>query len=304
MKEIFSETCSSKNKIGDSSTVEVRSAPVSSKMSVEVAKNQSSEGKALSAVSILEATLPVMGSSNDDSKQPGSGDGVKMEGDHTPALGKAPTSEINPSMLEIKTSHGPVEKMRELIRASTENPVMGSNMEVNHSVLDAGDRDNITSQRPAPEGLLGDGGDPPMVTLSVSDVTEHPRSDSGYRTQASKASPKSSPHVVSLGNRTISIKPDYTDYFSLGTVTLVADHSDSRNILSVADSVSRSSNKPSVKESLDSSLEIRDDEAKTHIQSGVDITKVEGEEVCKMQIDPAVSEVCFLFCCFSYLDFS
>ncbi|KAI9386411.1 hypothetical protein POPTR_010G019150v4 [Populus trichocarpa] len=161
MKEIFSETCSSKNKIGDSSTVEVRSAPVSSKMSVEVAKNQSSEGKALSAVSILEATLPVMGSSNDDSKQPGSGDGVKMEGDHTPAL---------------------------------------------------------------------------------------------------------------------------------GTVTPVADHSDSRNILSVADSVSRSSNKPSVKESLDSSLEIRDDEAKTHIQSGVDITKVEGEEVCKMQIDPAVSE--------------
>ncbi|XP_052312589.1 chromatin structure-remodeling complex protein SYD isoform X21 [Populus trichocarpa] len=289
MKEIFSETCSSKNKIGDSSTVEVRSAPVSSKMSVEVAKNQSSEGKALSAVSILEATLPVMGSSNDDSKQPGSGDGVKMEGDHTPALGKAPTSEINPSMLEIKTSHGPVEKMRELIRASTENPVMGSNMEVNHSVLDAGDRDNITSQRPAPEGLLGDGGDPPMVTLSVSDVTEHPRSDSGYRTQASKASPKFSPHV-SLGNRTISIKPDYTDYFSLGTVTPVADHSDSRNILSVADSVSRSSNKPSVKESLDSSLEIRDDEAKTHIQSGVDITKVEGEEVCKMQIDPAVSE--------------
>eukprot|EP00258_Populus_trichocarpa_P050621 XP_024466640.1 uncharacterized protein LOC112328987 isoform X2 [Populus trichocarpa] len=166
---------------------------------------------------------------------------------------------------------------------------MGSNMEVNHSVLDAGDRDNITSQRPAPEGLLGDGGDPPMVTLSVSDVTEHPRSDSGYRTQASKASPKFSPHV-SLGNRTISIKPDYTDYFSLGTVTPVADHSDSRNILSVADSVSRSSNKPSVKESLDSSLEIRDDEAKTHIQSGVDITKVEGEEVCKMQIDPAVSE--------------
>ncbi|KAL9390526.1 hypothetical protein Peur_019131 [Populus x canadensis] len=290
MKEIFSETCSSKNKIGDSSTVEVRSAPVSSKMSVEVAKNQSSEGKALSAVSILEATVPVMGSSIDDSKQPGSGDGVKMEGDHTPALGKAPTSEINPSMLEIKTSHGPVEKMRELIRASTENPVTGSNMEVSHSVLDAGDRDNITSQRPAPEGLLGDSGDPPMVTLSVSDVTEHPRSDSGNRMEASKASPKSSPHVVSLGNRTISIKPDYTDYFSLGTVAPVADHSDSRNILSVADSVSRSSNKPSVKESLDSSLEIRDDEAKTHIQSGVDITKVEGEEVCKMQIDPAVSE--------------
>ncbi|XP_061976127.1 chromatin structure-remodeling complex protein SYD-like isoform X2 [Populus nigra] len=299
MKEIFSETCSSKNKIGDSSTVEVRSAPVSSKMSVEVAKNQSSEGKALSAVSILEATVPVMGSSIDDSKQPGSGDGVKMEGDHTPALGKAPTSEINPSMLEIKTSHGPVEKMRELIRASTENPVTGSNMEVSHSVLDAGDRDNITSQRPAPEGLLGDSGDPPMVTLSVSDVTEHPRSDSGNRMEASKASPKSSPHVVSLGNRTISIKPDYTDYFSLGTVTPVADHSDSRNILSVADSVSRSSNKPSVKESLDSSLEIRDDEAKTHIQSGVDITKVEGEEVCKMQIDPAVSEASSLKYLFS-----
>ncbi|KAJ6980971.1 LOW QUALITY PROTEIN: chromatin structure-remodeling complex protein SYD-like isoform X2 [Populus alba x Populus x berolinensis] len=290
MKEIFSETCSSKNKIGDSSTVEVRSAPVSSKMSVEVAKNQSLEGKALSAVSILEATVPVMGSSIDDSKQPGFGDGVKMEGDHTPALGKAPTSEINPSMLEIKTSHGRVEKMRELIRASTENPITGGTMEANHSVLDAGDRDNITSQRPAPEGLLGDGGDPPMVTISVSDVTEHPRSDSGNRMEASKASPKSSPHVVSLGNHTISNKPDYTDYFSLGAVTPVADHSDSRNILSVADSVSRSSNKPSVKESLDSSLEIRDDEAKTQIQLGVDITKVEGEEVCKMQIDPAVSE--------------
>ncbi|KAJ6323474.1 hypothetical protein OIU76_010893 [Salix suchowensis] len=251
MKEIFSETCSSKNKIGDSSTVEVTSAPVSSKMSVEVAKKQCSEGKAISAVSILEATVPVMGSSIDDSKHPGSGDGVKMEGDHTPALG--------------------------LIQASTENPITGSNMEVNHSVLDAGDRDNFTSQRPDPEGLLGDGGDPPMVTLTVSDVTEHPVSGSGNRTEASKASPRSSPHVVSLGNRTISAKPDGTDYNSIGIVTPVAD------------SVSRSSNEPSLKESLDSSLEIRDDEAKSQIQPGVDITKVEGE-VCKMQIVPAVSE--------------
>ncbi|KAG5236074.1 chromatin structure-remodeling complex protein [Salix suchowensis] len=277
MKEIFSETCSSKNKIGDSSTVEVTSAPVSSKMSVEVAKKQCSEGKAISAVSILEATVPVMGSSIDDSKHPGSGDGVKMEGDHTPALGKDPTSDIDASMLESKTSHGPVEKMTGLIQASTENPITGSNMEVNHSVLDAGDRDNFTSQRPDPEGLLGDGGDPPMVTLTVSDVTEHPVSGSGNRTEASKASPRSSPHVVSLGNRTISAKPDGTDYNSIGIVTPVAD------------SVSRSSNEPSLKESLDSSLEIRDDEAKSQIQPGVDITKVEGE-VCKMQIVPAVSE--------------
>ncbi|KAF9673309.1 hypothetical protein SADUNF_Sadunf10G0010700 [Salix dunnii] len=277
MKEIFSETCSSKNKIGDSSTVEVRSAPVSSKMSVEVAKKQCSEGKAISSVSILEATVPVMGSSIDDSKQPGSGDGVKMEGDHTPALGKDPTSDIDASMLESKTSHGPVEKRTGLIQASTENPITGSNMEVNHSVLDAGDRDNFTSQRPAPEDLLGDGGDPPMVTLTVSDVTEHPVSGSGNRTEASKASPRSSPHVVSLGSRTISVKPDDTDYNSIGIVSPVAD------------SVSRSSNEPSLKESLDSSLEIRDDGAKSQIQPGVDITKVEGE-VCRMQTVPAVSE--------------
>ncbi|KAJ6722063.1 SNF2/RAD54 HELICASE FAMILY [Salix viminalis] len=251
MKEIFSETCSSKNKIGDSSTVEVTSAPKQQFQSWGV-------------------QLMILNS-------PGSGDVVKMEGDHTPALGKDPTSDIDASMLESKNSHGPVEKMTGLIQASTENPITGSDMEVNHSVLDAGDRDNFTSQRPAPEGLLGDGGDPPMVTLTVSDVTEHPVSGSGNRTEASKASPRSSPHVVSLGNRTISAKPDGTDYNSIGTVTPVAD------------SVSRSSNEPSLKESLDSSLEIRDDEAKSQIQPGVDITKVEGE-VCKMQIVPAVSE--------------
>ncbi|CAK7332877.1 unnamed protein product [Dovyalis caffra] len=293
MKEIFSETCSSKAKSGDSSTVEVRSAPVSSNMSVEVAKNQSSEGKTLSAVSVLEAEAPVIGSSIDDSKQPVSGDGVKMEGDNAPALGKAPISEIDASMLESKTSHGSTEKMGELIYSSIENPTTGSNMEGNCSVLDTDDGDNIRSQTPAPECLLGDGGNPPMVALSVSDVTEHPATDSGNTMEASKASPRSSP-LVTLGNPTVSVKLDDIDYHSRGTVIPVADHSDARNVLSLVDSVSRSSEKPSPKESVESSLEIRDDEARTLIQSGVEVSKVEGEEVCNMQIDPPVSEASLL----------
>ncbi|XP_061986239.1 chromatin structure-remodeling complex protein SYD-like isoform X2 [Populus nigra] len=382
MKEIFSETCSSKTKSGDYSGVEVRSAPVSSKMSVEVAKDRSSDCKALSAVSVLEAEAPVMRSSivdskqsgsgdgvkmegynaseaeapvmrssiddskqsgsgngvkmegynaseaeapvmrssiddskqsgsgdgvkmegynaseaeapvmrssNDDSKQSGSGDGVKMEGDNASDLAKAHISEIDVSTMESNTSHGPIEKMTGTIQASTQNPITGSYMKVNHSVFDACEMDNIPSLGSAHEGLLGDGGDPPMVTQSVSDVTEHPGSDSGNRTEASKASPRSSPDVVRLGNTTLSVKPDGIDYHSKGTVTLIADHSDARNIHSVADGVSISSNKPSPKESLESSLETRNVEAQTQTQSGIDKTKVKCEEVCNMQIDPPVS---------------
>jgi hypothetical protein len=302
MKEIFSETCSSKTKSGDYSGVEVRSAPVSSKMSVEVAKDRSSDCKALSAVSVLEAEAPVMRSSIDDSKQSGSGDGVKMEGDNASDLAKAHISEIDVSTIENNTSHGPIEKMTDTIQASTKNPITGSYIKVNHSVFDACEMDNIPSLGSAHEGLLGDGGDPPMVTQSVSDVMEHPGSDSGNRTEASKASPRSSPDVVRLRNTTLSVKPDGIDYHSKGTVTLIADHSDARNIHSVADGVSISSNKPSPKESLESSLETRNVEAQTQTQSGIDKTKVKGEEVCNMQIDPPVSEVCFLFC-FSYLGF-
>nr|XP_034930331.1 chromatin structure-remodeling complex protein SYD-like isoform X4 [Populus alba] len=352
MKEIFSETCSSKTKSGDYSGVEVRSAPVSSKMSVEVAKDRSSDGKALSAVSVLEAEAPVMRSSFDDSKQSGSGDGVKMEGDNASEaeatamrssiddskqsgsgdgvkmegdnaseaeatamrssiddskqsgsgdgvkmegdnasdLAKAHISEIDVSMIESNTSHGPIEKMTDTKQASAKNPITGSYMKVDHSVFDACEMDNIPSLGSAHEGLLGDGGDPPMVTQSVSDVMEHPGSDSGNRTEASKASPRSSPDVARLGNTTLSVKPDGIDYHSKGTVTLIVDHSDARNIHSLADGVSTSRNKPSPKESLESSLETRNIEAQTQTQSGIDKTKVKGEEVCNMQIDPPVSE--------------
>ena len=292
MKEIFSETCSSKTKSVDYSGVEVRGAPILSKMSVEVAKDRSSDGKALSAVSVLEAEAPVMGSSIDDSKQSGSGDGVKMEGDNASDLVKAHLSEIDVSTLESNSSHGPIEKMTQTIQASTKNPITGSYMKVNHSVSDACVMDNIPSLGPAHEGL-GDSGDLPMVTLSVSDVTEHHGSDSGNRTEASKVSPRSSPDVIRLGNTTPSVKPDDIDYHSRGTVTLVEDHSDARNIHNVADDVSTSSNKPFPKESLESSLETRNFEAQTQIQPGIDKTKVEGDEVCNMQIDPPVSEVCF-----------
>ncbi|XP_011034240.1 PREDICTED: chromatin structure-remodeling complex protein SYD-like isoform X2 [Populus euphratica] len=319
MKEIFSETCSSKTKSGDYSGVEVRSAPSSSKMSVEVAKDRSLDCKALSAVSVLEAEAPVMRSSIDDSKQSGSGDGVKMEGDNASEaeapvmssiddskqsgsgdgvkmegdnasdLAKAHISEIDVSTIESNTSHGPIEKMTDTIQASTKNPITGSYMKVKHSVFDACEMDNIPSLGSAHEGLLGDGGNPPVVTQSVSDATEHPGSDSGNRTEASKASPGSSPDVVKLGNTTLSVKPDGIDYHSKGTVTLTADHSDAKNIHIVADGVSISSNKPSPKESPESSLETINVEAQAQTQS-VDKTKVKGEEVCNMQIDPPVSE--------------
>ncbi|KAJ6321299.1 hypothetical protein OIU77_011401 [Salix suchowensis] len=230
-----------------------------------------------------------MGSSIDDSKQSGSGDGVKMEGDNASDLVKAHISEIDVSTLERNSSHGPIEKMKQTIQASTKNPIIGSYMKFNHSVSDGCEMDNIPSLGPAHEGL-GDSGDPPMATLSVSDVTEHHGSDSGNRTEASKVSPRSSPDVIRLGNTTPSVKPDDIDYHSRGTVTLVEDHSDARNIHNVADDVSTSSNKPFPKESLESSLETRNFEAQTQIQTGIDPTKVEGEEVCNMQIDPPVSE--------------
>lgn len=159
MKEIFSENCSSKTKIGDSSRIEGRNAPsvpVPSKMLVEMSKDQSSGDKMHATKPTLEAAPLVMGISNDNSRQSGSGVGVKMEEDNATALGKAPISKSDASEVECKTSDGSAENGADSIQASSKNSIMGSNMEVTCTApLTAGKKKNVPSERPALDGLTG-----------------------------------------------------------------------------------------------------------------------------------------------------
>ncbi|KAG8636634.1 hypothetical protein MANES_15G017800v8 [Manihot esculenta] len=90
MKEIFSETCSSKNKLGESSKGEFKNAPiiaVVSKSVVEVPKSQSSEEKIPSTVPTLVTEAKVVGTSIDSCRQSGLGVGVIVEKAHAPASG-------------------------------------------------------------------------------------------------------------------------------------------------------------------------------------------------------------------------
>lgn len=92
MKEIFSETCSSKAKTGDSSLNEGKDASIralsSSSAIAEVAKKQSSDDKTCSVTPTVETPPPGFNSPNENHGElTGTKNDVSVRGDHTPVSG-------------------------------------------------------------------------------------------------------------------------------------------------------------------------------------------------------------------------
>lgn len=130
MKEIFSENCSSKAKIGESSVNDGRSIPLlqsSGKMALETEKNQTSEDKTCSAMPALGIAATAMDVSTDKNRKLlASGDDVNA---NIPAKIQALVSQTNIPVPEPKTSTGS-EDVVDSKQVSSEKPVLG-NMVIN-----------------------------------------------------------------------------------------------------------------------------------------------------------------------------
>ncbi|XP_037495642.1 chromatin structure-remodeling complex protein SYD [Jatropha curcas] len=173
MKEIFSETCSSKNKMGDSSRNECRNAsvvPLESKTTVEVLENQSLEERRAPVIPIENKTPmdvpekqsfeertpspmptpeianPVVGTSINVSKESESGVDVMMEEDHAPVLGKS----------LIQKNDDSAESVSDSGLGSCENSITGINVGATCTVpVSVGEKEIVPSCRSAPNEFTG-----------------------------------------------------------------------------------------------------------------------------------------------------
>lgn len=118
MKEVFSSTCTSKTRIVESIVSEGRDAPkaaVSVKTFVEVAKNQSSEDKACSALQTMETAAPAFGEKQSESKAD-----AKIEHDSAPILSEPLVPVTNIGKPESKYAADSVEKVEDSGQISNE----------------------------------------------------------------------------------------------------------------------------------------------------------------------------------------
>ncbi|KAJ9154438.1 hypothetical protein P3X46_027771 [Hevea brasiliensis] len=216
MKEIFSETCSSKNKMGESSRIECKNAPivpVVRQTPMEVPKSQSAEEKILSTVPTSDAETTVLGISVDSCRQSDPGVGVMVEEGHAPALGK-------PKLTENVVDSGQV---------SQKNSIAGVNKEVACTVpVSIGEKEIVSSSRPAPHELPG-----PSPVSSGNEVdstlsSQGPEEPSGMtqdelgneKVPSSNELPKSSPFDVgSLEHPKISVGAADDGNFSTATLS-------------------------------------------------------------------------------------
>ncbi|XP_024039562.1 chromatin structure-remodeling complex protein SYD isoform X2 [Citrus clementina] len=116
MKEIFSETCSSKAKTGDSSLNEGKDASIralsSSSAIAEVAKKQSSDDKTCSVTPTVETPPPGFNSPNENHGElTGTKNDVSVRGDHTPVSGHTLASKTEALKPENKAQAGRIENI-------------------------------------------------------------------------------------------------------------------------------------------------------------------------------------------------
>lgn len=116
MKEIFSETCSSKAKTGDSSLNEGKDASIralsSSSAIAEVAKKQSSDDKTCSVTPTVETPPPGFNSPNENHGElTGTKNDASVRGDHTPVSGHTLASKTEALKPENKAQAGHIENI-------------------------------------------------------------------------------------------------------------------------------------------------------------------------------------------------
>ncbi|XP_050203379.1 chromatin structure-remodeling complex protein SYD isoform X2 [Mercurialis annua] len=162
MKEIFSETSSPKNRMGEFARNKGTSTlvtPLLSKTPVEVVKTQNSEEKMHPTKSTSETAIPIAEISVDSSRE--SADGVSMEEDHVSAL--------------ILKNDGSAINLADAEQASYVNPLTGSNTDITETVL-VTDRENVnlSSNHSGPNQLGGGTSSPSSVNEVVSAVESEP----------------------------------------------------------------------------------------------------------------------------------
>ncbi|MBA0600067.1 hypothetical protein Gorai_006266, partial [Gossypium raimondii] len=155
MKEIFSETCSSKTKIGEPAGSEGKNTPTASKTFEEVVKNQSLDGKPAVSTPAPVKTAPACDVPKEKSKKHSEteADTKELE-DNASLVIKVPVLERANSLKPECKTHSGSDNVAKSIQISNENLVTDSNVQVNsthpHSADDVKD---AAQGAPAPTGV-------------------------------------------------------------------------------------------------------------------------------------------------------
>ncbi|KAK8276257.1 hypothetical protein V6Z12_D10G187200 [Gossypium hirsutum] len=169
MKEIFSETCSSKTKIGEPAGSEGKNTPTASKTFEEVVKNQSLDGKPAVSTPAPVKTAPACDVPKEKSKKHSETEAdTKEPEDNASLVIKVPVLERANSLKPECKTHSGSDNVAKSIQISNENLVTDSNVQINsthpHSADDVKDG---AQGAPAPTGVqTGSRNDQSVVSLS------------------------------------------------------------------------------------------------------------------------------------------
>ncbi|KAL1148324.1 hypothetical protein V6Z11_A10G118400 [Gossypium hirsutum] len=155
MKEIFSETCSSKTKIGEPAGSEGKNTPTASKAFEEVVKNQSLDGKPAVSTPAPVKTAPACDVPKEKSKKHSETEADTKELEDNASLAiKVPVLERANSLKPECKTHSGSDNVAKSIQISNENLVTDNNVQVNsthpHSADDVKD---AAQGAPAPTGV-------------------------------------------------------------------------------------------------------------------------------------------------------
>ncbi|KAB2009687.1 hypothetical protein ES319_D10G184500v1 [Gossypium barbadense] len=155
MKEIFSETCSSKTKIGEPAGSEGKNTPTASKTFEEVVKNQSLDGKPAVSTPAPVKTAPACDVPKEKSKKHSETEAdTKEPEDNASLVIKVPVLERANSLKPECKTHSGSDNVAKSIQISNENLVTDSNVQINsthpHSADDVKDG---AQGAPAPTGV-------------------------------------------------------------------------------------------------------------------------------------------------------
>ncbi|KAB2061815.1 hypothetical protein ES319_A10G111400v1 [Gossypium barbadense] len=155
MKEIFSETCSSKTKIGEPAGSEGKNTPTASKAFEEVVKNQSLDGKPAVSTPAPVKTAPACDVLKEKSKKHSETEADTKELEDNASLAiKVPVLERANSLKPECKTHSGSDNVAKSIQISNENLVTDNNVQVNsthpHSADDVKD---AAQGAPAPTGV-------------------------------------------------------------------------------------------------------------------------------------------------------
>ncbi|XP_022760477.1 chromatin structure-remodeling complex protein SYD-like isoform X2 [Durio zibethinus] len=193
MKEIFSETCSSKTKVGEPAGSEGRNtptAPLSSKVFEEVVQNQSLGGKSAVSIPSHEKAAPTCDVPTEKSKKQFKieADAKELEGTASLVV-NAPVQRADSLKPECKTHTGS-DNITNTRQIPNENSITDTNMEVYGTCpLNASEKKDVSQGTPAPGGDQV-GSRVQLDSLHIMDLPQTAESDKTNIEPAFKEAPK------------------------------------------------------------------------------------------------------------------